>query len=258
MRTVFKVLIALVALVVLGIGAFIWFMGHAKKTLGPVAEQFMQKIGQGKYDEAYNDASPAFKSSLTAAKFRGFCEENLAPLGSFQRLGDISGVSMRTSSGEGTTGELSAELVFEKGTVPGTFAFQKADGVWRVQHVKVDGLDKHKVPPDPAALEPAWKALFAAYDAADWERMHGMVIAAAADDIPTTLIKEKMSPVHDLCATFGSPVLKATDDQAVGVKELTFAGSCPDGAPVRSVQVWSWRGTRWRLQNVKVTKDPGE
>ena len=112
-------------------------------------------------------------------------------------------------------------------------------------------------PPDPATLEPAGRALLAAFDAGDYERMHTMFLASGLDDLPASKLKEKFTAVHEACASFASPELKGTEDQD-GAKVVTFEGTCPDGVHVTSKQIWHWRAVGWKLRNLKITKDATE
>ena len=257
MRTIWKILIALVLLAAAAVGGFLWFMGHAKRTLTPRIETFLQATSKGQWDAAYDICSPEFQSTYTRGRFRATFEELLGPLGAFQRMGDVSGFAMSSTSGEGTTGSLDADVVFEKATVPGSFAFKKIDDVWRLQNLELKGVDKLVPQPDPAALEPAGRALLTAFDAGDYERMHAVFVASLQDDLPVATLKDRFTAVHEACASFGSPALKGTEDKD-GAKEVTFEGTCPDGVRATSVQLWRWRGAAWKLQNIRITKDATE
>jgi hypothetical protein len=258
MRTVWKVLIALALLAAAAVGGFLWFMGHAKRTLTPRVEAFLTAVTTGKYDAAYDLVSPGFQNGFTRPAFRATIEEVVAPLGAFQRVADVSGVAMSSSTGEGTTGSLDAELVFEKATVPGSFELVKVADVWRIQKFELKELTKVIPPPDPAALEPAGRALLTAFDGGDFEAIHGMFLGNLRDGLPAETLKTKFGPVREVCPSFGSPALTGTADQAEGAKELTFEGTCPDGVHVTSRQIWQWRAVGWKLQNIKITKAEAE
>ncbi len=251
MKTLPKVLIGLGALVVAGVGGFVWFLGHAKGVLEPRVSALMTDLSAGRYDAAYDACAPALQEKFSRGRFAAMFEEIVAPLGAFKDTGDASGVSMATATGKGTTGSIQVELIFERATVPASFDLVKLDDVWRFESIELQELERVMPPADPSGLVPAGTALIEAFNAGDDARVHGMLMGSLRDEIRPEKVKEVLGGVRTWCPTVEGFVLKSAED-VEGAKLLTWEGRCPSGARVISTQQWRWRNIGWRVEHFRM------
>ena len=158
-----KVLMILGALCVVGIAIVVVTCYVATSKLGPYAEKFLAQCRDGKYEEAYANASKAFRDGTSLEAFRQYMEGRKRILGAFRRIAKTTGGGIATSTSSGTVGSVSAELEYEKGKAAGEFEFLDEGGSWRLLHVKITFDDALQPPPDRAALEPLSRDLLRLY-----------------------------------------------------------------------------------------------
>jgi gas vesicle protein len=147
-----KILLGMLLVVVVGIGAIVFFAMSTGRELRPVADRILHEISDGKAEEVYAEAADAFRQAITMDDFKRLVTAMHEGYGAFKEITGVTGSGASTSVGHDTEGSVSLDLSYEKGTTTGKLLFVKTGGTWRMTGFHVDPLeDRTPPPPTPPA-----------------------------------------------------------------------------------------------------------
>lgn len=149
-----KVLLVVLVCILAAVGYFAYVMISTSKELTPVAEGILRRIGEGKADEVYAEASDRFRAEISREDFRAWVADRNAALGAFRAVRKTTGVGSSASSSRGREGKVNLDLAFEKADTKGEVHFVKVDGTWRLLGIQVEIPKAAEVPADPSLLRP--------------------------------------------------------------------------------------------------------
>ena len=135
MKLIAKVLGVIIALGVLGAGAAFYFTGD----LVDSADSFFTKIKSGEYEQAYNETSQAFKSSVSYDDFMTFMGKS--------SLAQFKEASWGSRSINNSIGRIDGTASLNDGSsIPMFIEFTKEDSEWKIYHIekKAAGITTNK------------------------------------------------------------------------------------------------------------------
>jgi hypothetical protein len=242
-----KALMIIGVVAVLAIGAFVAFFLIAKAELKPYAEQVVVACDEGRYEDVYKDAAPAFRESTSMQAFREYAEMRRKALGRFRRVGSTTGTAMSSSTSGPSTGEVSMDLEYENGTAKGQFQFLKDGDTWRLTHLKIAFDEKLMPGPDRAALEPLSRELLALYDRSEFVALY----ARFSEPLQEAWKAEEYEPqIRDLRAKTGrlvSATVRETKDEGGGKMRLSFDATFEAAGAGDATFGWVWANGQWNL-----------
>lgn len=126
MKTLFKFLGALAALIVIGIGAVFYFTSD----MVDATDEFFDAVKSNNLDQAYTSLSEEFKAKTSRDDLVAFIEEN--------SLNDYASANWSTRSIESGNGSISGAIITKHGgSVPLHIGFVKEQEDWKIYSMKV-------------------------------------------------------------------------------------------------------------------------
>jgi hypothetical protein len=242
--------LAIIVFFLVAVAAGLWqvsLIGGPERELRSSATVFIARIGEGRASEAWEDAAQAFKEAVPRAEFLLLADDMGRGLGGFQQLGTVR--KAKTQSGAGVAaGELEADFVFAKRTVPGLMTFALEREKWRVTRMDLAIPDEVWGAPDQAALIAGAQKVAEAVDRRDLGAVYGSFYPSLQAAWKPSEFDRDMKSLHAGCGASqirSQPRVVGTSDAGKTLVETTFGCADTPGFVLR--QEWMFRRGLWRL-----------
>jgi hypothetical protein len=241
-----KVLLGLLGLVVVGIGAVVFFSLKTGSELQPVADALLRDLDAGKVEEVHARAAPAFRDATSLESFRAYVRLRRETLGAYRGVARRTGAGISTSTSEGTRGNVKLELDYEKGRTEAELHFEKVDGTWKLLNLEIVVPEALAPKADPARLEALGGELLDLFARGQLVALYDRFAPELKDAWPAERFQAEMLAFRERMGQAGTPSFRGTEAIEGGYVVARFELPFENGRGEARLKFF-WRDLGWSL-----------
>ena len=196
-------------------------LAKAKANFEALGESVLVACQQGRYDDVYREASPAFRESATPEAFREYVDLRRRALGAFRRVRDWKGLTVQKTGGGPSIAQIAADVEYERGPAQVELEFREEGDGWRLGLLKI-AFDEGLLEADPAALEPLARSLLDLYDASEFVALYARFSKPLQEAWPASKYETEIRTLRESTGKVQEATLGETKDEGGGKQRLHF------------------------------------
>jgi hypothetical protein len=244
--------VVIVACVIAALGGAFWLLSFRRdpgRELSAAAAAFLTRLGDGRVEEAYAQASEELKANMDLGLFKVAAEDLDGALGKFKRFAKVTRSEVKADD-QVTRAEFAAEAEFDRRALPIELAMVHREDGWRIARFKFAYPDGFWPEPDKDALLRDSGQLMAWFGAGELEPMYQRLFPSVRDSWTPSGFEADVKQVRDACGTLRTSVPRVVGTNDTKMTLVESAVGCSQGGGFMTQLKWTWLHGKWRLLGV--------